>query len=144
MRRAAHLPTLLGALLTVLGYDPFNEPYDSFWTPTTVFDRKLECFYAGQAIAKTSCALTGLPMSQAPAVGIIPAIQAVDPNHLIFYETPITTDFSLPQTIGGLIFNLPFKKLLLNFHACGILGTGLGSGECATLDCAVQEDLTLE
>src|SRR5207245_6152656 len=81
---------------------------------------------------------------------LVPAIQAVDSRHLIFFEAPVLTDFGAPETIGGPAFGaLPFGGLVVNFHDYGFAGSAVsgftspGTGECSTPDCGPQETLTM-
>jgi endoglycosylceramidase len=100
----------------VIGYDPFNEPYGPGVPPTGTgvqFDAELQCFYAGrahpgvnQAGARISCP------ADDPEVGVIPRIEAADPNHLVFYEGNYATDSGPVNHIGP----MPFPRLVLNFH----------------------------
>ena len=53
-----------------------------------------------------------------PRDGVIPAIQAVDHNHLIFVEPDIywVTGGNIPSQLGP----MPFQRLVFNFHVyCG-------------------------
>ena len=118
----------------VAGYDPYNEPYDSICSVGTCQDRKLQCFYEGQSLGVASCTAT-VPPSQAPGLGFLPTIQAIDTRHLTFYESPVATDFGHPETIGWQPFPLPFGKLVLNIHNYAVVGPPVGPNE---------EDLTME
>ena len=100
----------------VIGYDPFNEPYGPGVPPGgsgVQFDAELQCFYAGrahpgldQAGKRVSCP------ADDPDVGVIPRIEAADPNHLVFYEGNYATDSGPVNHIGP----MPFPRLVLNFH----------------------------
>ena len=106
----------------VVGYDPFNEPFS---TETQVasgstFTGQLECFYTGKE--HTGFLANGAtPLvcpSDVPNDGVIPAIQAVDHNHLIFVEPDIywVTGGNIPSQLGP----MPFQRLVFNFHVyCG-------------------------
>jgi endoglycosylceramidase len=100
----------------VIGYDPFNEPYGQGVPPTgngAGFDAELQCFYAGRAhpgVNQAGKAVT-CPRDD-PKVGVIPRIEAADPNHLVFYEGNYATDSGPPNHIGP----MPFPRLVLNFH----------------------------
>ena len=128
----------------VVGYDPFNEPIDSFNTlsPTAV-DSRLQCFYLGsQDPVNSRCNLT-VPASEAPAVGFIPAIldPAVDPNHLVFYEGPVVTDYHGIETVG-IGFPMNYGHLVLSFHVYPPVGA-FGGGECSSAACAPNDELTV-
>lgn len=125
----------------IAGYDPFNEPYDQVYTVTpTAFDSKLQCFYAGSADPNSRCAAT-VPPSQAPPVGFIPAIMnpAVDPNHMVFYQGPVTTDYHGIETIGvGVPLN--YKNLVMSYHVYPPVGA-FGGGECTSPACGPNDEL---
>lgn len=130
----------------VIGYDAYNEPYDTYLTPTPLLDARLQCFYGGATAAATACAVGNVAN---PSTGFLPTVYAVDGNHLGFYEEPITTDFGQPLFIGGPVLGkLPFDRLVISFHVYGLVGAFLGGatgtpGECSTPDCAVNEDVTM-
>lgn len=100
----------------VIGYDPFNEPYGAGVPPDGTgasFDASLQCFYAGRTAPGVS--QSGKPVTcprRDPAVGLIPRLEAADPNHLVFYEGNYTTDSGPLNHIGP----MPFPRLVLNFH----------------------------
>jgi endoglycosylceramidase len=100
----------------VIGYDPFNEPYGRGVPPTADgvrFDAQLQCFYTGRAHAgvnQAGKAITCPPDD--PAVGLIPRVEAADPNHLVFYEGNYATDSGPLNHVGA----MPFARLVLNFH----------------------------
>ena len=77
----------------VVGYDPFNEPFstETQVASQSTFTGQLECFYTGKA--HTGFLANGAtPLvcpSDVPDNGVIPAIGAVDRNHLIFVEPDI-------------------------------------------------------
>jgi endoglycosylceramidase len=96
----------------VLGYEIFNEPTD-FSTPD--FNRELQCAYAGRARAPRSCAKGGV---QALPTGLIGAIQAVDPTHLVVVEPMVTASLA-PSKVLGVAESLPFRKLVLAVHLYG-------------------------
>jgi hypothetical protein len=75
----------------VLGYEVFNEPTD-FSSPN--FSGELQCAYAGPARAPRSCAGSGV---QALRTGLIGAIEAADPTHLVFVEPVVTAGLSSPR-----------------------------------------------
>ena len=101
---------------SVIGYDPFNEPYGQGLPPAgtgAAFDAELQCFYVGRANPGRS--QSGQPITcppDDPKVGLIPRIEAADPNHLVFYEPNYTTDSGPANHIGP----MPFPRLVLNFH----------------------------
>jgi endoglycosylceramidase len=96
----------------VIGYEAYNEPADF---AVRNFDAELQCFYGGPANAPRSCALSG---AQAPATGIIGAIQHADSRHPVLYEPPIGFDNNGQESVG---FTEPlrFPRLVLAFHAYG-------------------------
>ena len=124
----------------VLGYELFNEPAGPLLLNPPEFDRQLQCFYAGTAYAPLSCAAAVGP-SQAPAQGAIPAVQAADAQHLVFYEAPVLTDFGAPETVG-IAEPLPFGRLVLSFHDYGGVPGG-NSFACTQPTCPVQEQTTM-
>lgn len=98
----------------VLGYDLFNEPSDTTIALPPEFDRKLQCFYAGRQYAPLSCLAT-LPPQQSPDSGLIPALQAVDPDHPIFFEPSEGANIGLPNSVA-VLEALPFPNLVYGFH----------------------------
>lgn len=100
----------------VVGYDPFNEPWDESLPPTapsSVFDAELQCFYTGRSdpgVNQAGQAISCPPDD--PSVGLIPRIEAADPGHLVFYEGDFETDSGVPNNIGP----MPFPRLVANFH----------------------------
>ena len=101
---------------SVIGYDPFNEPYGpglSAQPNSPSFDAVLECFYTGrmhpgldQDGKQVSC-----PAND-PSEGLIPRIEAADPTHLVAYEGNYSTDSGVPNHIGA----MDYPNLVLNFH----------------------------
>ena len=119
----------------VMGYDPINEPFSTSINPAPKksVDEELQCFYAGSASPGTfgpnhtpvQCAPT------VPAKGIIPALQAVDPRHTIFFEPSIYEEANKQIYVGA----MPFPNLALNFHVyCGarspITGNPYNESQC--------------
>lgn len=98
----------------VLGYDLYNEPSDTTIVLPPEFDRKLQCFYAGRSYAPVSCLAT-LPPQQSPDQGLIPALQAADPGHAIFFEPSEGANLGLPNTVA-VLEALPFANLVYGFH----------------------------
>ncbi len=96
----------------VIGYEAYNEPADF---AVRKFDPELQCFYGGPGNEPRSCALSG---AQAPATGIIGAIQHADDRHPVLYEPPIGFDNNGQESVG---FSEPlrFRRLVLAFHAYG-------------------------
>ena len=98
----------------VIGYEVFNEPNDFL---VRSFDPELECDYGGPVHEPRSCALSH---TAALPDGLIGAIQAADPNHVVFYEPSGGTDFGGPETIG-IAEPLRFPRLALAFHVYGAI-----------------------
>jgi endoglycosylceramidase len=96
----------------VIGFEAFNEPADF---AVAHFDPELQCFYGGPVHEPRSCAVSG---AQAPATGIIGAIQRVDARHPVFYEPPISFDDNGQETLG-IVEPLRLPGLVLGFHAYG-------------------------
>ncbi|MGO9881551.1 MAG: cellulase family glycosylhydrolase [Solirubrobacteraceae bacterium] len=96
----------------VIGYEIYNEPADF---AISDFDPELECDYGGPAHEPTSCRRSG---AQALRDGLIGAIQAADPNHVVFYEPGVLTDFGQRETIG-IAEPLRFRRVALAFHMYG-------------------------
>lgn len=96
----------------VLGYELANEPND-YRVPSA--DRELQCDYGGPQHEPRSCAL-----SRAAALpgGLIGAIRAVDPGHVVFFEPSGSTVYGAPETIG-IDEPLRFNNLALAFHVYG-------------------------
>jgi endoglycosylceramidase len=125
----------------VIGYELFNEPADATVALGAEFDRKLQCLYAGERYSPISCAVT-VPATQPLADGLIPAIQSIDPNHVIFYEAPVLTDYLAPETIG-VLEPLPFPRLVLSFHVYGASGLALQTFRCTDPTCGPTETADL-
>ena len=100
----------------VLGYDLFNEPFNSDINEVVspLLNSELQCFYAGKTYAPLSCGLT-LPPQQSPDSGLIPALQAADPGHLEFFEPDAAANLGDPNTIA-VLESLPFTNLVYGFH----------------------------
>jgi endoglycosylceramidase len=96
----------------VIGYEVVNEPNDFL---STGFNGELQCDYGGPAHEPRSCAA-----SHAAALpnGLIGAIQAADPNHVVLFEPSGATNFGAPETIG-ITEPLRFHSLVLAFHMYG-------------------------
>jgi endoglycosylceramidase len=96
----------------VIGYEIFNEPNDYL---THHLDAELECDYGGPRAEPRSCA------ASRPAAlpnGLIGAIQAADPNHVVLFEPSGSSDFGAPERIG-IAEPLRFRDLALAFHVYG-------------------------
>lgn len=115
----------------ILGYDPFNEPFSQLWLEphriNTTFDAELECFYTGKALPGYLLNRR-VPLTcptEDPQQGLIPTIEQADPNHLIFYEPPITASgFGIPGFLGA----MPYPNLVMNFHDyCGFRNATTGN-----------------
>ena len=96
----------------VIGYEIYNEPGDF---AIADFDPELECDYGGAAHEPNSCRRSG---AQALRDGLIGAIQSADPNHVVFYEPGVLTDFGQHETIG-IAEPLRFHRVALAFHMYG-------------------------
>ena len=102
----------------VIGYDIFNEPNDYL---TGHLDAELECDYGGPVHEPRSCAVSH------PAAlpdGLIGAIQAADPSHVVLFEPSGSTDFGSPELIG-IAEPLRFRNVALAFHVYGDPSTQL-------------------
>jgi endoglycosylceramidase len=96
----------------VLGYEVINEPDDQL---SHRFNSELECDYGGPRHERRSCA------ASRPAAlpdGLIGAIQAADPTHVVIFEPSGATDFGGPEWIG-ITEPLRFPRLALAFHVYG-------------------------
>jgi endoglycosylceramidase len=98
----------------VIGYEVFNEPNDYL---VRHFDPELQCAYGGPANEPKSCA--AVHMDALPD-GLIGAIQAADPSHVVFYEPSGDADFGTPETLG-IDEPLRFPRLALAFHVYGAI-----------------------
>ena len=96
----------------VLGYEIYNEPNDYL---VRQFDPELQCDYGGPVKEPKSCAVNH---PQALPDGLIGAIQAADPTHVVFYEPSGSANFGTPETIG-IAEPLRFPRLALAFHTYG-------------------------
>ena len=103
---------------SVIGYDPFNEPFSPSILLHTgqnaAFDAQVQCFYAGRAHpgeTESGQQITDCP-SDDPETGVIPAIEHVDHRHAVFYEPDTTTSGPVPNRIGP----MDFPRLVYNFH----------------------------
>src|SRR5580704_13987906 len=113
-----------------------NEPFSPSYLMADhqEFDTELECFYTGRANPGLS-AVTHLPIScpaDDPAEGVIPTIEANDPNHLVFFEPDVFTVRGATNFIGAM--DLP--RLVFNFHSycpqrSGITGDPIDIFACA-------------
>lgn len=102
----------------VLGYEVMNEPNDF---KVASFDAELQCAYGGPVHAPRSCRASH---SAAVPEGLIGAIQAADPNHVVLYEPSGATGFGAPETLG-IAEPLRFRNLELAFHVYGNVATQL-------------------
>jgi len=102
----------------VIGYDLYNEP-DDF--DVLRFDPELQCDYGGPVHEPMSCT-----RSQARALpdGLIGAVQAADPRHVVFFEPSGATNYGIPETIG-IAEPLRFGNIALAFHMYGDAATQL-------------------
>ncbi|MGH2858785.1 MAG: cellulase family glycosylhydrolase, partial [Solirubrobacteraceae bacterium] len=96
----------------VLGYEIANEPNDYL---VRSFDPELQCDYGGSLREPRSCARSG---AAALPEGMIGAIRAADPGHVVLYEPSGSTNVGAPETIG-IAEPLRFSDLALAFHVYG-------------------------
>jgi endoglycosylceramidase len=96
----------------VVGYEVYNEPNDYL---VKQFDPELQCDYGGPVNEPASCAVNH---TGALPHGLIGAIQAADPTHVVFYEPSGNANFGAPETIG-MSEPLRFPRLALAFHTYG-------------------------
>jgi endoglycosylceramidase len=105
----------------VVGYDPYNEPFsrqaslgDGSGAPDYVAST-LECFYTGRLHPGREPGTQTVLRCPAtdPALGVIPTIEAADPNHLVFVEPDIYTVHQAQDVLGP----MPFPRLVYNVHA---------------------------
>ncbi|MHB1711077.1 MAG: cellulase family glycosylhydrolase [Acidimicrobiales bacterium] len=128
----------------VLGYDLFNEPFSSVAAlippGTAAFDALLECFYTGTAhpgsLSGSRVPLVCPPTD--PRQGVIPTIRSVDPNHPIFYEPDVSSDWGNADWIGP----MPYRHLVLNFHDYCIAGQVVSPLQNASPVCPTLEQQT--
>jgi endoglycosylceramidase len=102
----------------VLGYEVANEPNDFL---SRRFDAELQCDYGGPVHEPRSCA-AGRPA--ALREGLIGAIQAADPSHVVLFEPSGATGFGAAETIG-ITEPLRFRDVALAFHVYGSSATQL-------------------
>jgi endoglycosylceramidase len=95
---------------------------------------ELECSYTGTAHpARQPGSTAPLPCpADDPAVGLVPAIEQVDPNHLLFVEPDIYGGHHHGDTLTA----MDFPRLVFNFHVyCGdrspVTGNPLDLARCA-------------
>jgi endoglycosylceramidase len=124
----------------VLGYDPINEPFTTVLspTPTAAVDTYLECFYTGR---DRPGIIDGQPADcppDDPAQGVIPTIESVDPDHLIFREPTIYQSHGLPNQVGS----IDYPNLVLNFHDYCSFRSGVTGNPYNLSACLSQEDRT--
>lgn len=98
----------------VVGYEVYNEPNDFLATP---FDPELQCDYGGPVREPRSCAQS---RPNALRTGLLGAIQAADPTHVVLFEPSGATDYGTPETIG-ISEPLRFPRLALAFHVYGAI-----------------------
>jgi endoglycosylceramidase len=102
----------------VLGYEVINEP-DDFLSKR--FNSELQCDYGGPVHEPRSCAASRpAPLPD----GLIGAIQAADPTHVVIFEPSSATDFGAPEWIG-ITEPLRFPRLALAFHVYGSIAVQL-------------------
>jgi endoglycosylceramidase len=100
----------------IVGYDPMNEPFSRSVMDQDhhELDTEIECFYTGTTHPGLGADGSALSCpADDPRVGLIPTIEAADPNHLVFYEPDIFTRAGTPNFIGPMVLS----HLVFNFHA---------------------------
>jgi endoglycosylceramidase len=120
---------------TILGYDPMNEPYSPSYIPAghQELDPLIECFYTGTLHpGQSSTGQTIACPRNDPAEGVIPTIEAADPNHPVFFEPDIFTMRGGTNFLGAM--DLP--NLVFNFHSycpqrSGVTGNPTDPDVCA-------------
>jgi endoglycosylceramidase len=124
----------------VVGYDPYNEPFEDMLTTddTEDFATKLECFYTGTAHPGTllNGGAPAVCPAGDPAQGLIPSIQSVDPHHLIFVEAD---NYSVQSGGPSLLGPMGFPNLVYNFHVycgdrSGVTGDPVDLDACASAE----------
>jgi len=126
----------------VVGYDPINEPFTTTLDRLTpeALDTRLECFYTGSSapghLLYSSKVLNCPP--DVPAEGLIPTIEAADPNHLIFREPTIFTSGGAPNYVGA----MNYPNLVLNFHDYCSYRSGVTGNPYNLSACVAQEEST--
>ncbi|MGH2871711.1 MAG: cellulase family glycosylhydrolase, partial [Solirubrobacteraceae bacterium] len=102
----------------VLGYEVANEP-DDFLVRN--FNAELQCDYGGPGREPRSCASSS---AQPVPGGLIGAIRAADPDHVVLFEPSGSTDFGDSETIG-ISEPLRYGGLALAFHVYGSVAAQL-------------------
>jgi endoglycosylceramidase len=124
----------------VVGYDPYNEPFSPEAeivpgsNPPTDVSSAIECFYTGR-LHPGLMPGTHTPLrcpATDPALGVVPTIEAADPNHLVFVEPDIYNADGASESLGP----MPFPRLVYNVHLyCGhrdpVTGDPLAPAACA-------------
>ena len=123
----------------ILGYDPFNEPFSTSLVRfgDEHFDAQLECFYTGTAHIGTP--LHGAPALRCPPAdpvnGVVPAILAADPTHLIFDEPDNYASRGLPTYLGPMnLHNLVFNVHIYCTDRSPVTGNPNNVAGCARQD----------
>ncbi len=125
----------------VVGYDPFNEPFEPNLSPaqSVQFATQLECFYTGRrhpGALKQGGAPVTCPAGD-PAEGVVPTIEAADHQHLVFIEPDI---YGIPHGAPAMLGPMPFPRLVFNFHVyCGARSPV--TGDPTTLVACVNQEL---
>lgn len=126
----------------VLGYDLMNEPFSTSLLPTSPeVAAQIECLYTGRADPGEATPGDGPIACPArdPEIGLIPAIEKIDPRHLIFFEPDI---FGIRHHANG-IGPMDYPNLVFDFHAyCGARSPVTGN-PVHVKACAAQEDATI-
>ena len=102
----------------VIGYEVTNEPNDFL---SRRFDAELQCDYGGPVHEPRSCA------ASRPAAlrdGLIGAIQAVDPTHVVLFEPSGASNYGASERIG-ITEPLRFSGVALAFHVYGSVAAQL-------------------
>ncbi len=100
----------------VVGYDPYNEPFEleTMTADAHRFAVELSCFYAGRAFRPVLADRDdrGRCPPDDPAQGVVPTIERADPHHLVFIEPDLFSKGPRATRLGP----LPFGRLVYNVH----------------------------
>ncbi len=91
----------------MIGYDPYNEPFSTTADGVqSTFTTHLECFYTAGRTRSTGQRPTLVCPPDDPSNGVVPTIESVDHQHLIFVEPDIywVTGGNIPSQLGPMPF----------------------------------------